>query len=106
PLVLEQQGDHGRAWLECVFEPVEGLSRDAGPVWGQRPLGSPASLPGLEPELEQRRDDAARTVTVQVDRHELPGLRVTGDEERIDDLDRTARLDPLQRTHTPALEAG
>ena len=44
------------------------------------------SLPGLEPELEQRPDDAACAVTLQIDRDELAAVRITGDEQRTDDL--------------------
>ena len=96
----EHRGDRG-ARRERVAQRAQLV-----PAGGQRLLGRPAPLVLVEPEADQRLDQAARPAAAQVDGGELAGLGVARDEQGLDDPERVTGLHALERAHEAALEAG
>ena len=106
PSVLDQQRHHRGTRLQRATEVTEALTREAAATGVERALRGSPSRGRFEPEAEQGGHDPARALALQVDRHELPGVGIGGDEERLEDPQRAPALDPLQGSHEPAFEVG
>ena len=101
PNVLDQHGGQRSARLQRLPEIPEHLSHTA--LVAEGPFGRPSPSGRIQPEIQQLRDEAARAA-LQVDGEELAGLRVCGDEERVEDAQRSSALHPLQSADELALE--
>ena len=91
--MLHEQGGYRVAGAQ----PGADLPERVACVGVEGALGRTAPLGLIEPEAEQRRDEAAGPAAVQIDGFELAGLRIPSDEQRLQDAKRAARLDALER---------
>ena len=61
---------------------------------------------GSSLKLRQGGHNPARALALQVDRHELSGVGIGGDEKRLEDPQSPSALDPLQGAQELAFEVG
>src|SRR4051794_3113309 len=104
--MVHEHGGYRGAGLEGRAERADRVGRDAARVLAERLLGDPPALRQVEPEAEQLRHDRPGAVAAQAHRRELARLGVGLDEERVEDAQRAARLDPLKGTEQLPLERG
>ena len=102
PYVLEEDDGHRFARRELRAEVAQRRAR----VAAQRALGGAAASVGVQAELDERRDEPAGSACAYLDGAQLAGLGVALEEERVEDAQRAAALDPLQSTDQLALELG